>query len=164
MALGRAGVNRIALLSAWADAPAPKLPADYLCQPTPCALAVAALPTFGSPFSWRIVRQLSNGYDIREVDLIYGRERPIASLDSDSVSVVEVARQTSASQSLLRFSRFPAADVEIDTNETIVRLFDVRFLDGPVQGGDDEVRRGGPFAVRIRLDSHGAILDERFGN
>jgi membrane-bound metal-dependent hydrolase YbcI (DUF457 family) len=164
MALGRAGGGRAAIFSAWPDAPAPKLPADYSCPSKPCTLQIAVLPTFGSPFTWRIVRQLSNGYDIREVDLLDGRERPIAWIASDSASAVDAARQTSASQSLLRFSRFPSARVETHTNETIVRLLDVRFLDSPVRGSNEELRRGSPFSVRIRLDSHGGILEERFGN
>jgi membrane-bound metal-dependent hydrolase YbcI (DUF457 family) len=164
MALGRAGGGQTAIVSAWPDAAAPKLPADYACPATPCTLEMAALPEFGSPFRWRIVRKLSNGYDIREVNLLTGRERPMASVASDSARVVDHARQTSASQSLLRFSRFPAARVETQANETIVRLLDVRFLDSPAQEGDEEFRRGRLFAVRIRLDSRGGILEERFGN
>jgi membrane-bound metal-dependent hydrolase YbcI (DUF457 family) len=162
-ALGRAGGGRTAFLSAWPDAATPKLPADFTCPATPCTLEMAALPGFGSPFRWRIVRKLSNGYEIREVNLLNGRDRPIALVASDATGVVDAARQSSASQSLLRFSRFPAARVETHAHDTIVRLLDVRFLDGPVQGGDEPFRRG-LFAVRIRLDSHGGILEERFGN
>jgi membrane-bound metal-dependent hydrolase YbcI (DUF457 family) len=164
MALGRAGGDGAAILDSWPDAPAPKLPSDYSCRATPCTLGVAAIPTFGSPFTWRTIRQLSNGYEIREVDLLSGADRSIAWLPSDSAPVVDAARQAPAPRAFLAFSRFPTARVETHAHETTVRMLDVRFLDAPMREGTEELRGGGLFGVRVRLDSHGRILEDRFGN
>jgi len=164
MALGRAGGDGAAILNWWPDAPSPKLPSDYLCPVSPCTLGIAAMPTFGSPLTWRIVRQLSTGYEIREIDLLRGADRPVAWLPHNADPAVDVARQASVSQSLLAFSRFPAARVEMLPHETTVRIRDVRFLDVPVSGRSEEFRPGGLFAVRVRLDPHGRILEDRFGN
>jgi membrane-bound metal-dependent hydrolase YbcI (DUF457 family) len=164
MALDRSGGTRAAVFSSWPDTPWPKLPGDYSCGQTPCTLEIAAIPTFSSPFTWRIVRQQSNGYDIRELDLIGGNEWQIAWIPNDSVPPVQTARQASAARSFLRFSRFPAARVNTHGRETLVRMFDVRFLDVPLRAETGEPPSGGFFAVRVRLDAHGRILDDRMGN
>jgi membrane-bound metal-dependent hydrolase YbcI (DUF457 family) len=164
VALGRAGGNRADVVSSWPDAPRPKLPSDYPCRAEPCTLEIAAIPTFVSPFSWRIIRQMSNGYDIREMDLLAGAERPIAWLPNDSAPAVHAARQESAPRSFLAFSRFPTARVRTHDDETVVRILDVRFLDSPLGEGDEELRGGGLFGVRVRIDRHGRILDDRLGN
>ncbi|MGH9145650.1 MAG: metal-dependent hydrolase [Vicinamibacterales bacterium] len=164
MALGRAGGNRTDVVSSWPDAPRPKLPNDYSCPAEPCTLEIAAIPTFVSPFSWRIIRQLPNGYDIREMDLLAGVERPIAWLPNDSAPAVDAARQGPATRSFLAFSRFPTARVRTHDDETVVRIFDVRFLDAPLSEGEEELRGGGLFGVRVRIDRHGRILDDRLGN
>ena len=164
IALGRAGGNRTDIVSSWPDAPRPKLPSDYPCRAEPCTLEIAAIPTFVSPFSWRIIRQLSTGYDIREMDLLAGAERPIAWLPNDSAPEVHAARQESAPRSFLSFSRFPAARVRTHDNETVVRILDVRFLDSPLREGDEELRGGGLFGVRVRIDRQGRIRDDRLGN
>jgi hypothetical protein len=164
VALGQAGGNRTAIVSSWPDAPAPKLPSDFSCREMPCALETAAIPTFISPFVWRIIRQLPNGYDIREVNVLSGTERPIARLVSDSAPVVDTVRMAPAPRSFLAFSRFPIARVEMHDHETTVRIVDVRFLDAPLRGRDEELRGGGLFGVLVRVDRHGRIIEDRLGN
>ena len=41
-----------------------------------CLLEIAALPTFTSPFQWRLVAQLSNAYETRDIDLVELALRP----------------------------------------------------------------------------------------
>jgi membrane-bound metal-dependent hydrolase YbcI (DUF457 family) len=159
-----AGQAARATLSAWPDLPSPKLPSDHACDREPCALATAALPTFGSPFRWRIVRQFSNGYRLSDVDLWTRTEEPIRWMAHEDGAAVQVARETADSLAFLAFSRFPAARVERLNRETIVRMSDVRFLDVPVSRRGEEFRPGGLFAVMVRLDPHGKILEARFGN
>ena len=164
MALGRAGGNRAAIVSSWPDAPRPKLPSDYPCRAAPCTLEIAAIPTFVSPFTWRIIRQLQSGYDIREIDLLAGAQRPITWLPNDSAPAVDAARRASVPRSFLAFSRFPTARVETHDDETSVQLLDVRFLDAPLREGAEELRGGGLFGVRVRIDRQGQVIEDRLGN
>lgn len=122
------------------------------------------MPTFGSPFTWRIVRQLSTGYEVRELDLLRGASRTIAWLPHDRDPAVDAARQASVPRSFLAFSRFPVARVEMRAHETTVRMRDVRFLEVPVSGRSEEFRPGGLFSVVVRLDPHDRILEDRFGS
>lgn len=151
-------------LSTWPDLPSPKLPTDHACARYPCALSTAALPTFGSPFRWRIVRQFSNGYRLSDIDLLTHTEEPISWRAHDTGTVVQVAREAPDSLAFLAFSRFPAARVDWEGHETIVRMRDVRFLDVPITRRGEEFRPGDLFTVTVRLDSRGKILEARFGN
>ena len=105
-----------------------------------CLLEIAALPTFISPFQWRLVAQLSNAYETRDVDLLeFGaaprRRRPKRRGGSCSASRT-IGRQrrltprarSKTARTFLGFSRFPAAQssVEPDGSAT-VRWTDVRF-------------------------------------
>src|SRR3989442_15491768 len=40
-----------------------------------CLVEMAALPTFISPFRWRVIAQLSNAYEIHDLDLLDERFR-----------------------------------------------------------------------------------------
>ena len=153
-----------ATISAWPDLPWPKLPGDHPCSHDPCALTTAALPTFGSPFRWRIVRQFSNGYRLSEVNLLTDFEQPIGWMPDDDGPVVDMARQAAAPRTFLAFSRFPAAHVDHLDRETIVRMSDARFLDVPIGRRVEEFRPGGFFTVTVRVDPEGKILEDRFGN
>jgi len=165
-ALRRSMTNRNppAALSAWPDLPYPKLPGDYMCPAHPCALTTAALPTFGSPFRWRIVRQFSNGYRFSEINLLAGREQSLGWMRADDGAAVEIARGAANSQTFLAFSRFPAAQVDHAGQQTIVRMSDVRFLDVPVSGRVAELRPTRFFTVTVRLDRQGKVLEHRFGD
>ncbi len=59
---------------------------------------------------------------------------------------------------------FPPLASELTSDETVVRILDVRFLDSPLGEGDEELRGGGLFGVRVRIDRQGRILDDRLGN
>ena len=41
-----------------------------------CLVEIAAMPDFISPFRWRLIAQLSNGYEVRDLDLLTGRGIP----------------------------------------------------------------------------------------
>ncbi len=51
-----------------------------------CLLEIAALPTFTSPFQWRLVAQLSNAYETRDVDLIDAGPAPAAGVAGSAVA------------------------------------------------------------------------------
>jgi membrane-bound metal-dependent hydrolase YbcI (DUF457 family) len=152
------------MLSRWPDAPYPKLPGDFPCAAPPCALRLAALPTFGSPFVWRIVRQFSNGYKIAEIDVRSGLAARARWEPHETDPAVFAARQTQTSRQLLTFSRFPAARVERRGEDTLVRISDVRFLDRPVPGRGEAPGSPGLFGVVVRLDARGRVIADRFGN
>src|SRR5262249_38869722 len=40
-----------------------------------CLIEIAAMPSFTSPFRWRIIAQLSNAYEIHDIDLLDSRFR-----------------------------------------------------------------------------------------
>lgn len=156
--------NIPATLSAWPDAPSPKLPTDHRCPQTPCAVTTAALPTFGSPFRWRIVREFSNGYRLSDLDLIEQTEHLLDWLPHEDGPPVQAARDAPVTRTFLAFSRFPAARITRAGRETIVSMRDARFLDVPISSRSEEFRPGGFFMVMVRLDPRGTILEDRFGN
>src|SRR5262249_43774240 len=127
------------LLDSWPKAP-PSPPAGAGRR---CLVEIAALPTFMSPFDWRIIAQTSNSYEIHDVNLLDGRLRGDdgesggfwrQSLRYPNVWTPEVMRAaaTPAGQVFLGFSRFPAARTARDpSGVATVRFADVRFVGGP---------------------------------
>jgi membrane-bound metal-dependent hydrolase YbcI (DUF457 family) len=151
-------------------------------QPSPpppgkrCVIEIAAIPTFGSPFQWRIVAHLSNAYEIRDVDLLDPRFRADAEVDDSDApwrltlrypnvwtpTVIQAA-QTPLGQIFLGFSRFPAARSAVDAHGvTTVRWTDMRFT-GSTIGGDQPINRTNLFTATVRIDAGGQILEERLG-
>jgi membrane-bound metal-dependent hydrolase YbcI (DUF457 family) len=139
-----------------------------------CLVEIAALPAFVSPFSWRIVAQMSNAYEIYEVNLLDRRFS-----DSDSMRnafwrqsrrypnvwtpAVERAATTHVGRVFLGFSRFPAARWVVDAQgSTIVRWTDVRFVVGMIS-----LDQPGPgpdlFTATVRIGADGQILQESLG-
>ena len=151
-------------LSAWPDAPSPKLPTDHRCPQAPCAVTTAAIPTFGSPFRWRIVREFSNGYRLSDLNLLDHAESPIGWLPHEDGPPVQAAREAPIARTFLAFSRFPAAHITRAGQDAIVEIRDARFLDVPISRRSEEFRPGGFFRVFVRLDPHGTILEDRFAN
>jgi inner membrane protein len=139
-----------------------------------CLIEVAALPTFLSPFRWRMVAHLSGAYEIRDMDLLNGRLRDESSpgrlwrlsqrQPNHWTPIVEAAAVRSrVAQVFLGFSRFPAArSVEDKDGSVIVRWSDVRF-DGPGPIGRERANARGLFSVFVRLSPDGEILSERLG-
>jgi membrane-bound metal-dependent hydrolase YbcI (DUF457 family) len=139
-----------------------------------CLVEVAALPTYTSPFQWRIVAHVSNAYEIHDIDLLDARFRS----REDGAAVfwrltirypnvwtpaVEQAAATHLGQVFLGFSRFPAARLTVDPHGlTTVRLTDVRFAGGPM-ALDQPVRPVNLFTATVRIGPDGRVLEETLG-
>jgi membrane-bound metal-dependent hydrolase YbcI (DUF457 family) len=139
-----------------------------------CLVEIAAIPTFTSPFRWRIVAQMSNAYEIHEIDLLDERFRNPES-ENDVfwrmtlrypnvwTPAVEQAATTVTARTFLGFSRFPAARTAVDREGvTSVRWSDMRFVGG-VLALDQPLTRPGPFTVTVRTGSDGRVLEEVLG-
>src|SRR6185369_7491587 len=71
--------SRPSLLDSWPRRSPPS-------NPTPgrrCLVEIAAMPSFTSPFRWRIIAQMSNAYEIHDIDLLDSRFRD-PDTDSDA--------------------------------------------------------------------------------
>ena len=132
------------------------------------------MPTFTSPFRWRIIAQLSNAYEIHDIDLFDSRFRESGS-DSEVLwrmtlrypnvwtPTVQKAATSHVAQIFLGFSRFPAARSSVDANGvTTVRWTDVRFAGG-VTGLDQPAPRAGLFTATVKVAPDGRILEEGLG-
>jgi hypothetical protein len=141
---------------------------------TRCLVELAAMPTFTSPFRWRIIAQMSNAYEIHEIDLLDARFR---TPESDNevfwrmtlrypnvwTPAVEKAATTLTARTFLGFSRFPAARTAVNREGvTTVRWSDMRFVGGVI-ALDQPLSRPGPFTATIRIGPDGRILEEVLG-
>ncbi len=127
-------------------------------------LQAAALPTFLSPFTWQLVRQQSDGYELREVSLIApARKSDRIWIPSESDEWVAAARRTETGRVFLNFSRLPATRsvVEADGRHQ-VRLLDVRFVGGPFQW-EQEPQMRPPFVATVELAPDGRVLRQGLG-
>src|SRR5262249_27950155 len=61
------------LLSIWPRSASPVMPPASVSSR--CLIEVAAIPSFFSPFRWRLISQLSNSYDLHDVDVLDSRLR-----------------------------------------------------------------------------------------
>jgi membrane-bound metal-dependent hydrolase YbcI (DUF457 family) len=138
---------------------------------TRCFVEAAAMPSFGSPFQWRLVTQFSNAYELKDVDLLTTRDGD----DDDEGGVpwrvtlrypnvwtpaVEQAAATRTGTVFLMFSRFPAARTSVDSDGvTTVRWADMRYAGG-VFAVDQQTRTPNPFTATIRVAPDGRILLE----
>jgi inner membrane protein len=140
--------------------------------PSACLVELAALPGFSSPFAWRLIAQLSNGYELHDVDLLgmpaaAARERSATPRVSTRIPnqwtpAVFQAAGSPVARTFLGFSRFPAARSFVDeTGAATVRWNDMRFVASPL--GDRRPVNSNLFSVRIRLDPSGQIVEEKFG-
>ena len=126
-------------------------------------LQAAALPLFFSPFEWRLVRQLSDGYELRDVTLGRGMTAQTFVPSHNDIWVGH-ARRTPTGRAFFAFSRFPATrSAALPDGSHRVRAIDIRFLD-PTERGlerDPPVRA---FVLTIEVAGTGAIRSERLGN
>ena len=132
--------------------------------PESCIQA-AALPTFVSPLTWRVIRQYPGGYELshRTMGGAQG-EAPHAWIPSEAGPLIARARATRTARVFLDFSRFPAARVvQTSPDEAVVQIVDVRFV-GERLGWDQNARARSPFVVTVTLGAGGRVLDERLGN
>src|SRR5262249_20611207 len=83
-----------------------------------CLVELAAMPSFFSPFRWRIIAQLSNAYEIHDIDLLAsGFRNPESESEAPWrltlrypnvwTPAVDRAATTPLGQAFLGFSRFP---------------------------------------------------------
>jgi len=141
--------------------------------PAACVVELAAMPGFSSPFSWRLIAQLSNGYELHDIDLL-ARQPATARAGSAGLSRLSVrypnqwtqavlhAARAPVAQTFLGFSRFPAARSFIDdTGTATVRWSDMRFVTSPL--GDRRPTSSNLFSVVVRLDPNGRIIEQKFG-
>src|SRR4029077_565059 len=64
-----------ALLSVWPRAVDATPPSSPSFTGSRCLVEIAAMPTFFSPFRWRLISQLSNAYEMHDVDVLDARMR-----------------------------------------------------------------------------------------
>jgi membrane-bound metal-dependent hydrolase YbcI (DUF457 family) len=140
-----------------------------------CLVEIAAIPDFTGPFSWRIIAQMSNAFELYQVDLLDERLsasdtagdvfwRQVRRYPNNWTPVVERAASTDLGRIFLGFSRFPAARTAVDAQGvTVVRWTDMRFVFGI---GVADRPRGGPdmFTATVRVGANGDIIDERLGS
>jgi hypothetical protein len=133
-----------------------------------------AMPSFTSPFSWRIVAQMSNAYEIHDLDLFDQRFRePDGGSDAPwrltlrypnvwTPPVLQAAT-THLGQVFLGFSRMPAARSALDARGvTTVRWTDMRFVGGPM-ALDQPAARAVPFTASVRIGADGHVIEEKLG-
>jgi hypothetical protein len=139
----------------------PAAPAPALPGPDPC-LAAAALPTFVSPFVWRIVRQHPTGYEISDRSLLDQATIRAIRLASDAGPDVMRAQTSGGGRIYLDFARFPLARIASRTGTTAaVRLLDARFIGLP--STTDTGALPGTLSVTITVDATRGVIQERFG-
>lgn len=138
----------------------------------PAPLRAAALPTFLSPFRWRLVRQLADGYQLEEIDQL---ARATAQDGGGAVATawfpdqrnvwIERARETRAARVFLDFARFPAARARLEPDGgATVWWVDMRFVGGVTRLDILNPTPRSPFVVVVRLDRDGRVLEEKLGN
>jgi inner membrane protein len=175
-----------ALLPEWCEgAPLPPMLVDRWPRPmnaplTPsgrrCLIELAAIPTFVSPFHWRAIAHLSNGYELGEVSLLapgIGRDRAQGE-PMDRIGVgypnhwtpaVTRAADTRVAQVFLGFSRFPAVRSFVEPDgSVVVHWVDVRFSIAPVRRDRPPSRRDGLFTATVRLSRDGKVVEGRLGS
>jgi membrane-bound metal-dependent hydrolase YbcI (DUF457 family) len=167
----RAGAHEAALREAVAietravpgSSPHPHFTFSYLGPDAPAALP-AALPTLGSPFRWRLITRLPNGFAVREMDLLRRGEDgdPIVFPDERSAPV-ERAALAPVARSFLAFSRFPSAEAMTHRNgDVTVHWYDMRFAERVVAPADGRAYTS-PFGAWVRLSPNGSIVGQGLG-
>jgi len=147
-------------------------PSTSLRASSRCLVEVAAMPSFFSPFRWRLVAQMSNAYELHDVDVLDARVRRPAGAEETPWRIgvrfpniwtppVKSAAAARVPQVFLGFSRFPAARSFTDraTGETTARWADVRF----VTGLSIDQMQNPFFSATVRLDRDGRVIDQKLG-
>jgi hypothetical protein len=120
----------------------------------PC-VAAAALPTFVSPFTWRVVRQHRGRYEISDRSVLGGPILRRTVLASETGRDVRRARETRAGAVYFDFARFPIARVTAGP-ATTVRLFDARFVGVPPNEALASARTSLSIVVTLEAESIGS--------
>ena len=114
------------------------------------AIDAAAIPTFGSPFRWRLIRRFDDRYELSEFDLLNrsqaGRARSIPNARDEWTARAATAP---TARVFLNFARYPVARTIKEPDGTVtVRWTDVRFFENRL------------FIATVRLSRDGAILSD----
>jgi membrane-bound metal-dependent hydrolase YbcI (DUF457 family) len=139
-----------------------------------CLEDLAAMPTFLSPFKWRLIARLSNAYELHDVDVLDSTLRRPAEAGEAPWRVtvrypdqwtptVKTAAKAPVARTFLGFSRYPAALWASDakTGVVTVRWTDMRFAGGMTL--DQTAGRGNLFSATVRVAPDGTVLTERLG-
>lgn len=127
-------------------------------------LQAAALPTFVSPFAFRVIRQYPDGYEISERDALHEAPAPAFWVPSERGPAITRASETRTGRVFLDFSRFPAAKVlQEPSGDLVVQFWDLRFLGTPFRL-DPQPQARAPSAMTVRLDGAGRVVGEYLGN
>ncbi len=162
-----AGIRADGVASACASAPTwtrhPTVIEAAYAGPGGC-LQAAALPTFFSPFEWRLIRQQSDGYELRDIALGRGTIAQIFVPSHNDVWVAR-ARRAKTARVFHGFSRFPATrSAALPDGTWRVRAMDVRFLGPPPRGLEPDPQVRAPFVITIEVAGDGAVRSERLGH
>ena len=165
-------VSPISSISSWPRPyDAASVPSGGVGRDKPCLIEIAAVPTFTSPFRWRVIAQLSNAYELHELDVLDERlQRPAPGeifwrravrYPNQWTPATFAAAKTPAGHAFLGFSRYPAARVFVDpSGVATVRWSDMRFVGGLLV---NSARRPSFFTLLVRIDPDGRILQETIG-
>jgi membrane-bound metal-dependent hydrolase YbcI (DUF457 family) len=148
------GVDSLSLVDSWPRPSLAKVDGT-------CVSDLAALPSFFSPFQWRVIARLPDAYneyeiDILDTDLRHGVAPAAAATRVPNVwtPVVAEAASTPRVQSLLRFSRLPLARVVTDPAGGVTVTFnDMRFAAG-IANPRLQARRTALFTVTVKMDGN----------
>lgn len=135
----------------------------YLHSNPPSALP-AALPTWFSPFRWRVILRVPGGFEVRELNVLGPRQSTdVVAFPDESGAIVERAAAAPLARMFLDFSRFPAAETTTHHDGGVtVHWYDLRFAERSTDGADLR-RHTSPFAVWVRLSPTGAIVGQGLG-
>jgi membrane-bound metal-dependent hydrolase YbcI (DUF457 family) len=156
-------------VDAWPRSPAVS-PRDMAASH--CLVALAAMPDFVSPFRWRLIAQLSDGYEMRDVDLLSSSQllngealtvrRLSVRVPNHWTSAVMRAAAAPTARLFLGFSRFPAArSIVAEDGTATVRWSDLRFVQGRLV--DPRQCRRGLFNATVVLAPDGTSGSDRLG-
>jgi hypothetical protein len=140
-----------------------------------CLVDLAAMPTFLSPFKWRLIAHLSNAYEMHDLDVLDARLRRPAEVGEAPWRVtvrypdqwnpmVQAAARAPLAQVFLGFSRYPASRWNVDqrTGVATVRWTDVRFTNGLTV--DQRLGRTNLFTATVHVAPDGRVLDAQLGH
>jgi membrane-bound metal-dependent hydrolase YbcI (DUF457 family) len=131
--------------------------------PTTTCLQAAALPTFVSPFEFRVVRRYAGGYELSERNVLAGLPVRGFWIDAARGAAIDRALATRTGRVFLDFSRFPAAEVQVEpSGGTVVRVLDLRFMGTPLTLDANPQPRA-PSAMTVRLAPDGRVVFEGLG-
>ncbi len=165
-------IRHAGLIDRW-PAPVTSVQPAAADGPHRCLVEIAAVPTFLSPFRWRVIAQMSNGYELHDLDVLDARLRAPASgaevfwrrsvrYPNLWTAATFAASRAPTASAFLGFARFPAARTFADAQGlTTVRWTDMRFAGGLISA--DAPTRPSMFNITVQVDAHGQVVSEETG-